>query len=67
MKLVRYCPGSTSGSPAFLHPTTADELLKKDSHSLQRLININSAGEDPVMPHIGTCPTNCPHNEEYKI
>lgn len=56
-ELVRYCPGSASGSPALLKPDDADAQAVKDTRLIRTLEAINSIEKPVYYPHIGGyCP-----------
>lgn len=65
VRMVRYCPGSASGSPGWVSREEAETYLARDTYVLTRLAAIHSAGPGPVvMPHTGLCHPGCPHHPD---
>jgi len=52
-QLVKYCPGSAVGSPAWMKRSEAEELLARDSYYIETILKHE---ENVVYPHIdGKC------------
>lgn len=58
--MVRYCPGSSVGTPAGMPLNDADRYKVEGTRYLQ-IQQAVGAIDKPVFPHIGSCPPNCPH------
>lgn len=54
---VYYCPGSVSGSPAYLNKKQAEDQLRRDEAVLKKLESVGAQPNPAHRPHIGgTCP-----------
>jgi hypothetical protein len=56
--IFRYCPGSISGSPAWMGAERALELLRRDTALLARMVEVGSESK-PSWPHTGPCSPAC--------
>jgi hypothetical protein len=65
--LVRYCPGSASGSPAWLPPDEAERYLVRHSDLTDILRRLDPA-LNLTYPHIGgSCEICRPRQQELRL
>lgn len=57
--IIRYCPGSADGSPAYLAHEDARMLLERDTAHLLRLAEHGTIKHPFTLPHTGACPADC--------
>lgn len=58
-QIIRYCPGSADGSPAYLAAEDARMLLERDTAYLLRLADHGTIKHPYTLPHTGACPPDC--------
>lgn len=51
--LVRYCPGSASGSPGWMSEPEAEKQAAKDTTTINKLISVDSIEPNVQYPHVG--------------
>lgn len=51
--LVRYCPGSASGSPGWMTESAAELQAAKDTTTINKLVKVDSIDKPVCYPHIG--------------
>jgi hypothetical protein len=58
--MVRFCPGSAIGTPAWMSLADANVEIAKNTAYLDTMIEAGSQPGPIVYPHIGQCPPTCP-------
>lgn len=61
--LVRYCPGSAPGSPAWMPRAQAEEEERLDSDFILQMCRVNAIPAPVIFPHIGGTCARCLHKE----
>jgi hypothetical protein len=57
--LIRYCPGSADGSPAYLPEQEARDRVAIDSAYLDRMATRGVIRQPYSIPHTGECSNEC--------